>query len=293
MMRVREISRSCVVLAVMAVALVFPGVAGALVEVDLSIRQVQETTDPDGTSPYDGLTVDCAGGIVIGKYATGQARIQIYDPADPLGWGAVQVKDWSSGSALFNGVSIGDWVSFDNIPVEDYRGTTLLQYDPLLEATVSFTVQSSGNALPDPLLVSASEIAAPTETSPDYWLVADHSAEKYESMLLQITDISVTAMDLGKAGDNYNLRDGSGNDVWASDYLNVDAVGDYDPKVSISQGFASVTGMFEQYAKSGTGYEWDYYQLLTRSTEDLVVPEPASMLLLVCGAAWLVVRRNR
>jgi len=290
-MSMKKFSRRFLLIAVVAVALVYPGVAGADVA-NLSIRQIQETADPAGNSPYNSSSVDCAGGIVIGKLASGQPRIQLYDPADPNGWGGIQVKDWSVGAALFNGVSPGDWVSFADIPVEDYRGTTLLQYDPLLTPAVSFTIESSGNSLPAPLLISASQIAAPTETSPDFWMVANHSAEKYESMLLKIEDITVTQMDLGKASDNYNLQT-TGADVWASDYLNVNRVGYYDPKVSIGQHFASVSGMLEQYTRTSSTYGWDYYQLLTRSTADLVIPEPGSLLLLSCGLAWLFSRKSR
>ena len=279
----------CFLLTVVCVSLCSASVFG------FTIEEIQYTTVADGASPKDGNIVDCAGGIVIGKYSTSQPRLQIYDPDDPNGWGAIQIKDWSSGAILVNAVSLGDWISFTDIMVEDHRETTFLQYDPDdVSPDVAYTIESNGNSLPVPLVVAASEIAAPTFISEDSWKVAaDHSAEKYESMLLKVMDVSVTQIDMGAKGDIYNLQTSGGDNIWAADYLNADATGDYDAKVSVGQSFESVTGMLEQYAKSGTGYDWDYYQLLTRSTNDLVIPEPASMLLLACGAFWLVSRRKR
>lgn len=264
----------------------------------LSIRDIQYNTNADGSSDYHNSIVDCAGGIVIGKFDAYYPRIQIYDPSNPDSWGAIQVKDWTVGAALYNAISLGDWISFTDIYVEDSedatRGTTFLQYDPdYVAPAVAYSIDSTANSLPEPLLVAASEIVAPTEDTPEFWYVADHSAEKYESMLLKILDVTVTQMDMGAKDDVYNLQTPGGDNVWAADYLNPDAVGDYDAKVSVGQHFDSVTGMLEQYIKIRDTYGWDYYQLLTRSTDDLLVPEPTSVLLLVCGAAWLLSRRNR
>ena len=94
-------------------------------------------------------------------------------------------------------------------------------------------------------VVAASEVAAPTETSPEFWLVADHSAEKYESMLLTVQNVQVTQLDLGKAADNYNLH-AAVSDVWASDYMNVDAEGLYHPLVGLGNTFQSVAGIIEE-----------------------------------------------
>ena len=263
----------------------------------ITIETIQYTTATDGTSDYHDSIVDCTGGIVIGKFDAYYPRIQIYDPANPDSWGAIQIKDWTAGAALYNAVALGDWISFTDIYVEDSedatRGTTFLQYDPDYAApAVAYSIDSTANSLPEPLLVAASAIAAPTQDTPEFWYVADRSAEKYESMLLKILDVTVTQMGMGAKDDVYNLQTTSGDNVWAADYLNTDAVGDYDTKVSVGQHFDSVTGMLEQYTKVRDTYGWDYYQLLTRSTDDLVVPEPASMFLLAFGAAWLISRRR-
>ena len=127
----------------------------------LTISEIQYTEAADGSLDYterypeEGSIVDCDGGIVIGTFITpwNQRRLQVYDPANPNGWGAIQVKDFSSTNDLFNGVSVGDWVSFASIPVEDNVGTTFLLYGD----SSSYSVLSSGNTLPTPLAVSAPE----------------------------------------------------------------------------------------------------------------------------------------
>jgi hypothetical protein len=238
------------------------------------------------------MTVDCAGGVVIHKFGGSAPRVLVCDPNSSTEWGGIQVKDWSTGAARDNGVSSGDWVSFGDIPVEDYRGTTFLQYDPLISATVSFSVDSTGNPLPAPVTLTAADVAAPVEGTPDFWLIADHAAEKYESLQITIENATVTALDLGKAADNYNLQTSAG-DVWASDYMNPDAVGLYDPKVTLGQSFVSVMGILEQYTKIRDTYGWDYYQVLPTSTDSLVVPEPGTLTLLVCAAGCLLRRRRR
>ena len=226
----------------------------------LTIYQIQYTQDPLGASPQASQIVDCAGGIVMAKY--GGFKLTLQDPAYPDGWGGIQIKDWTVDLELFDGVEVGDRVSLANVFVEEYRGNTLLQYQP--ENSPGFAVLSSGNPLPAHKLVTAGEIAAPVEGPPREWYVADHSAEKYEAMLLKVEDVTVTAMDLGKARDNYNLSD-AGADCWAADYINADRGDLYHPYVELDHHFQSVSGILEQYTKN----EWDYYQLLTTATDDL------------------------
>lgn len=72
--------------------------------------------------------------------------------------------------------------------------------------------------------------------------------------------------------------------------MNLDASGDYDPRIAVDQQFASITGILEQYANTG----WDYYQLVTTKSADLVVtPEPCSILMLLFGAAGMIFGRRR
>jgi len=258
------------------------GAGGAAAAQPLSIYDIQYTADPAGNSAQDGNLVDCLGGVVTHKSNETLPRLYLQDPAHPDGWGAVWVKDWTA--ALVSSVSVGDWLSLTNVLVEEYRGNTILNYDAANNP--GYVIESTGHAVPAPLAVAMAQIAAPTEGPTDFWLVADHDAEPYEGMWLTISDVAVTAMDLGKAEDNYSLHNQAG-DVWATDYLNVDAGYLYHPDVSVGQHFDSVTGILEQYTRLRDTSGWDYYQLLTTSSADLVVPDPSTIALLNVGLVVL------
>ena len=235
----------------------------------LAIREIQYTTDPNGVSPHDGYVVDCAGGICTGKYAGNRPRIILQDPDDPSGWGGIQVKDWTLGD-LFDNVNVGDWVSLENVLVEEFVGNTLLQWQTAYNP--QYTIVSRGNPLPPPLLVTAGEIPAPIYDPNNFtWYVDNHDAERYESMRLVVQGVAVTDMDHGKAQDNYNLRDWCGHDCWAADYMNED-VGPwgYHPSITNGRRFCEVSGVLEQYTSRYAG--WDYYQLLTLTSDDLTIP---------------------
>ncbi|MBL7133874.1 MAG: PEP-CTERM sorting domain-containing protein [Phycisphaerae bacterium] len=254
----------------------------------LSIYAIQYTTDPDGHSGQVGNTVDCDGGIVTHKFRGTRPKLTLQDPNFPDGWGGIQVKDWTAGLTLFDHVSVGDWVSFTSVLVEEYRGNTLLKYPS--DTGSGFAVESSGNPLPDPKVVSPADIAAPVEGPVGEWYVADHTAERYEAMRLTVEDVIVTDMKLGKANDNYVLQ-GAGGSCWAGDYMNVDVGVDYyHPYISTGAEFQSVSGILEQYTKLTSW--WDYYQLLTTETSDLVIPEPGAGAIFLM-AAWAVLLRRR
>jgi hypothetical protein len=226
----------------------------------LTIYQIQsETVDGDATS-HAGTVVDCAGGVVVGKFRGYRPRIIIQDPAYPHEWGGIQVKDWiyESGTgewALFDNVEIGDWVSLTNVLVEEFVGNTMLQYQVYYDP--GFVIESQGNPLPDPVLVNVADVLHPL----------DHDAtERYEGMVVTLHDVHVGQMDLGKADDNYELVQG-GHVAWGTDYMNVDAGAPYDPRIETGVNLSRITGVLEQY----TSGQWDYYQLCTRSAADVVV----------------------
>jgi hypothetical protein len=245
------------------------GLTGAASADPLSIYQIQYTTSSDGSSDYDGQVVDCSGGIVVAKFGGSRPRVVLQDPNRPEAWGGIQVKDWIYPYDLYNDAQIGDWLEFTNMLVEEYRGTTFLHRQALHNP--GHSVVSHGNALPVPVLVSATDIPAPVyDPGQDGWFVADHGAEPYESMRLVVRDVAVTAMDLGKAVDNYRLEDDQGNACWAADYMNED-VGPwgYHEFVDIGKHFCAVAGVFEQYTLVTSG--WDYYQLITLETPGLAI----------------------
>jgi hypothetical protein len=233
----------------------------------LTIYEIQSSTLDGDSTTYQGQVIDCVGGIVTGKYHGMRPRIILQDPANFDGWGGIQVKDWTAGD-LFDHVAVGDWVSVTNVLVEEYRGTTFLQWQT--PNNPGFTIVSQDNPLPPPIVVSMADIAAPIRNQYDEWYVENHDAERYESMRVRVRCAVVTEWNLGKAVDNYNLQGADGADCWAADYMNEDREpSGYHPYVMLNRDFCAVTGVLEQYTNRYDG--WDYYQLLTLRTDDLVI----------------------
>ena len=251
--------------------------AGSAQADELSIYEIQYTADANGTSPQHGNIVDCLGGIVTHKPPTGRPRLIIQDPNYPDGWGAIQVKDLYS-TGVFIDVNIGDWVSLANVEVEDNKGTTFLQY--IEDNNANFTIVSTNNPLPEPLVVAVDQIAAPVEGL-DSWLVTDHNAEKYEAMLIKVINVNIKDTGYGKAYDNYILASNADPNLicWTSDYMNADKDKGliYHPNIETGRNFCGVTGILEQYIGEQDGISYDYYQLLTTSTEDFTIEQIADL----------------
>ena len=258
-------------LMIMIIATIIESV-GSVQAVALSIYEIQYTTDVDGNSPQNGNLVDCLGGIVTRKRGGGRPRLVLQDPNYPDSWGAIQVKGWAYG--VFDNIATGDWISLTNVEVEDFKGTSFLEYKS--ENDPNFTIVSRNNPLPRPLVVTVDEIAAPVEGF-DAWVVADHNAEKYEAMLLKVINVNVKDTSYGKAYDNYVVQSNVDPNLacWASDYMNDDRDGIYHPYIEIGQNLCGVTGVLEQYTAESDGIYYDYYQLLTTSTEDFTIYQTA------------------
>ena len=187
----------------MIVLTVFGPVSFILAE-PYSIYDIQYTTDPNGNSPLDGVLInECCGGIVVFKGPSWiRPKLALYDPNYPDAWGGIMAKD-PEGVGVFTDVNVGDWVSFHNFEVEEYRGTTFLQY--FEENDPCYTIVSRDNPLPQPLTVHVGQIKAPVEGTLER-VVEDHNAEKYEAMLLKVVDVNVDGKEYGKAKDNYILQ---------------------------------------------------------------------------------------
>lgn len=261
---------------VVLVAAVFFTVANVYADIQtlsiFDIQYVDVNEHPDGNSPEEGKIVNCTGGIVIHKSSPPiRPKLTLYDPNYPDGWGGIMVKDPCSVGA-FTKVNVGDWYSFTNVEVEEFRGTTLLQYksknDPNLQKV------SSDNTLPEPLVVGVDEIAAPIEGVGE-WVVENHNSEKYEGMLVKVIDVNVWDTGYGKEPDNYILQSNVDPNLtcWASDYMNEDIDEIYHPYVEIGQKFCGVAGVIEQYTGEKDGIYYDYYQLLTTTTADFTIEQ--------------------
>jgi len=244
---------------------------------ELSIYEIQYTVDPNGASSRHGNIVDCLGGIVIDKSFSSRTKLTLYDPNSSDGWGGIMVKD-SYGVGVFADVNVGDWISFTSIEVEDYRGTTFLQFKAENES--DFTIVSTNNPLPKPLVVTVDEIAAPVEGL-DSWFVAGGNAEKYEAMLIKVIDVSVQDTGYGKAYDNYILASNADPNFicWVSDYMNAgkDKGLIYHPYIEPGLTLCGVAGILEQYTGEHDGISYDYFQLLTTSTEDFTIDQVADL----------------
>ncbi len=246
----------------------------------LSIHQIQSTTSDGDVTVYDGQIHDVVGGVVTHIWHGFNDRVYLQDPAHDT-WGGIMIKDRDGD--LSHGVSLGDWVSLQNIYIQDYRGTTTLQYRRSLAPDVAFIIESSGNPVPDPIALTAADLPTPVHHA---------ASEPYESMVVTLTDVVVGAKGLGKAEDNYELFQFS-DIAWGADYMNVDAGAPYDPRIVPGARLDRVTGIVEQYTKLSSG--WDYYQVITRSAGDIegtvVTPVPAIsgwsrgalVLLMACG----------
>lgn len=242
----------------------------------LSIYEIQYTTNADGTSNLDTQKVNCTGGIVIYKWDRGRQRVVLYDPNNPNGWGGICVKgDPGTNPTPFNSVELGDWIYLDNVLVNETgksRGNTDLIFDNVS----SYSILSKGNPLPKPLVVDVNEIAVIYDPVYQTCFVTDHRAEKYEGMYIQVRNVSVGDVNVGKAPpDNYSLASDQDPNIycWASDYMNADKPSGLMHLAIITPGqhFCSVSGIFEQY--TDIPYGWDYYQILTTKLDDLQITQ--------------------
>jgi hypothetical protein len=244
----------------------------------LSIHTIQYTTNTDGTSDWDTQQVNCLGGIVIHKWGGGRQRIVLYDPNDPDGWGGILVKG-ENNTTPFDSVNLGDWVSLDSVTVHDWqnksRGNTILY----LDGTSMISVLSTGNPLPEPVVVDVNDAAVVYDPVYETCYVTDHRAEKYEAMYIQVRVVTVGDVNVGKDEDNYSLNKIDDPNVycWAADYMNIDNPDDKTPHPIVESGLelCSVSGILEQY--TNLSYGWDYYQLLTTKLDDFVIEQTADL----------------
>ncbi|HUU85880.1 MAG TPA: hypothetical protein VM243_20470 [Phycisphaerae bacterium] len=245
------------------------GGAASAQSLDLSIHDVQFTADPGGVSPYNGQTHNVLGGIVTHVKPWGsKPRVYIQDPLAPA-WGGILVKDWTAGGLAQN-VAVGDRIDLSEVLVEEASGTTTLQFGGFLAPNATFTVMGTA-PVPDALVLTSADLAAPVyDPINDTWFVANYDSEPYEGMLATLPGVDVGTLGLGKAEDNYELLQG-GDAAWAADFMNWDAGGPYHPNIYAGARLAGITGVVEQYVGTDdAGTQWDYYQLFTRSTDDIV-----------------------
>lgn len=162
----------------------------------LSCYDVQYTTVPggDGTypSPYTGQTVTITGIVSCDTYGTSASypspKFYITDPAGGP-WSGMYVYRYGTG------VQIGDLVNVTGGIIEYYGMTEVSNSNP----TPTIQIVSSGNALPDPPLVTTNTFANPAVPA---------NAEMWESCLVKYQNVTVTAAP--NQYQEFYVTDGSG-----------------------------------------------------------------------------------
>jgi len=212
------------------------------------IRQLQLSgPELDWRSPHAGEIVCCVGGVVTHKF---RQRIVIQDPALGGEWAAIEVRGYP---VYPIGIEVGDRVDFTSVYVDEYRGVTTLQY----YNASSHTVLSSGHPLPDPIPLAVWNLRYPAHPE---------DAERYAAMIVTLSErVTIGALDLGHAGDNYEMVSCLGDVAWGSDYANTDIDSTYF--VEAGQCYARLTGLVQRYDNDAA---LDYYQLLPRGIDDYV-----------------------
>ena len=240
----------------------------------VSIYDIQyPPADANGLSPRHGDVVDCAG-IVVYVTAFRKPKIILYDGVHHDGWGGIILKDWTFGLRGNSDIVPGNEILFHDVEVEDFEGTTFLQYG--FNTTSSYTVLSTGNPLPEAIPVRVSEFHVDDPNVPD---IQDHSAEKYEGMFVKVIDVNTDIdedLGYGKGYDNYALTSNVDmNTCLAADFLNEGSlIGKYHELVQEGRDFCGVSGFVEQF----TGFNdenifYDYYQIITTTTDDFLLEQ--------------------
>lgn len=161
----------------------------------VTIRQIQETDDPSGNSPYAGTAV-IAGGIVIGVDFGG--LVNRYYIADRTGgiWSGIYVNDTQDRQ-----LSVGDSVSFQASVQESNTQTRLWN----IVSTTYITVPASGDV-------------------PSVIIQTGSVDESTEGCLIRLENVTVTEIN----GDEFIVDDGSGPVTIGSgwDYLYAPLMGD-------------------------------------------------------------------
>jgi len=199
---------------------------------EVSIYDIQYTTDAgSGTypSPYEGQTVTLTGIVTASNYYSSGSSLRFF-MSEPEG-GA-----WN-GIYIFQNtyeVEVGDEVTLTG-EVDEYYGVTEITN------LSSFSINSSGNPVPDALPASTGDLMAPD------------TAEQYEGCLVKVQNVET--VDTPNNYGEWYVDDGSG--ACQID----DGIFTYDDP-STGEEFASITGALD--------YSYDEYAINPREQSDFV-----------------------
>ncbi len=192
-----------------------------------TIHDVQFTTDAgDGT--YPSTMVDqivTVQGVVTATGFNGQ-KFFIQDGEGA--WNGIYIFDWNTP------VSLGDLVSVTG-QVAEYYGFTEIKN------VTDITIVSSGNPLPQPVVLTTNEVA---------------TSEAYEGVLVRVQNVTV-AIGLDDHSQWY-VTDGSGNCQIDDNIFNLQDAG---INIAVGDSWGSITGVVD--------YAYDEFSINPRSAEDL------------------------
>ncbi|MEN8241680.1 MAG: ExeM/NucH family extracellular endonuclease [Chloroflexota bacterium] len=188
------------------------------------IYDIQFTADPSGDSPLAGTADVITEGIVTAVFYNG------YFIEDPAGgaWNGLFVFDSS-------GPMVGDRLRLTG-SISEYYGLTQLS------TLTEFAVLSSGNPVPGPSVISSGDV----------------SQEQWESVLVQVNNVTVTNDNLGYG--EWSVDDGTGDVV-------IDDKGSYT--------YAPLTGDFLSAVIGPLDYSYGVFKILPRDDFDIQIAPPA------------------
>jgi len=203
--------------------------------------------------PISSITINNSQGIPIDTGAF-KTITGIVTAANEFG-GPTYMMDATGGIAVFytdfsTGVSIGDSVIV-TAKLSQFNGLTELVYS-LVGGTPSFTVVSSGHALPEPQVITLQQLNTQT------W----NGHEEYEGSLIRINGLTITGTGTFQANTNYTVTDASGTGQLRIDN-STNLVGTAIPTGTFDCIAEAAQFIFSPPYSSG-------YQFLPRFTADLI-----------------------
>ncbi|MCG8607426.1 T9SS type A sorting domain-containing protein, partial [bacterium] len=202
----------------------------------LTVADLQNTPFVGGNSGYVGLEVTVTG--VVTTDSTDFSFYYIQDGTGP--WTGIQVND------NLSEVGIGDNVTVTGT-MEERFGVTRIS------GNITATVNSTGNALPDPEVLTTSELATVS------------TGEQWESVLVQVQNVTVTnpRPDGSPGFGEFTINDGSG-DLRVDD-LSSAFGGQADPNMDLFPEGATIESITAVHY-----FSFSNYKLAPRNDNDIV-----------------------
>jgi len=187
-----------------------------------------EIQGQQSSSPFDGQTVSVTGIVVVGgdEYYSSSAAYSVIMDASGGAWHGLTLFGTDVSS-----LNRGDSVTVTG-EITEYYGLTELHYPS------SVVVHSTGHSLPSPELLDTDDVGQ----------------EQWESVLVSVSDVTVTEDDLGYG--EWAVDDGSGE-------IRIDDLGDYTYSASIGDTFTEIIGVVM--------YSFDNWKMEPRTDDDLTI----------------------